>query len=69
MKQRHLIMCGFVVVSEPVRLLMSIRTDVVDTSLSFTLNQPGKISEGYSQRHKTIFVDNEVDREKYIRAS
>ena len=62
-------MCGFVVVFEPVRLLVSIRTDVVDTSLSFALNQPGKISKGYSQRHKAIFVDNEADRKKYIRAS
>lgn len=65
-KERPLIACGFVVVSEPARLLTSRKTDILDILPSFTLDQTGRrIKKGYSQRHKT----NILKRMKYSEKS
>lgn len=59
MKKRHLIPYGFVVSFEPVSLLTARRTDTADTSLSFTLDQIGRMKDIYKTTRQ-LFKNVEV---------
>lgn len=59
MTKRHLIPYGFVVAFEPVSLLMSRRTDIADTSLSFTLDQTGRIDDVHKDTSQ-LFKNGEL---------
>lgn len=52
---RHLIPCGFEVVFQPVWLLMSRQTHIVDTSLNFTFDQTGRIKDIHKDTKQFCF--------------
>ena len=65
-KKRHLTPYGFVVSFEPVSVLTARRADTADTSLSFTLDQIGRIKDIYKNT-KPLFENVEVYWKECIR--
>lgn len=61
-KKRHRIPYGFVVSFEPVSLFTARRTDTADTSLSFTLDQRGRIKDIYKTQDSCLKMFRYIER-------